>query len=112
MCIGRSDLGKYFGMDIGGTLAKVVYLEKHHPVESEKCTDANPKRSRSPSLEVVRGEMNKFVNENEHFGQTGVRDVRLHMHLKEFEGVRLPNCCAVSSFDPIVWNADVPFHPI
>nr|CCA23145.1 pantothenate kinase putative [Albugo laibachii Nc14] len=82
----QSDLGKYFGMDIGGTLAKIVYLEKHHTVEADKCIEANPKRSRSPSLEVVRSEMNKFVNENEHFGQSGVRDVRLHMHLKEFEG--------------------------
>lgn len=77
-----SDLGHCFGLDIGGTLAKIVYFEK-------RCGHAhdNRKRPRSQSHELAAGEMNRFVRENECFGQTGVQDVRLRVHSKTLDGV-------------------------
>ncbi|DAZ99215.1 TPA: hypothetical protein N0F65_008082 [Lagenidium giganteum] len=77
----HSDLGHCFGLDIGGTLAKIVYFEK------QESTSDNRKRPRSASHEIAAGEMTKFVLENECFGQTGVQDVRLRVHLKTLEGV-------------------------
>ncbi|KAF4315869.1 hypothetical protein BBO99_00007248 [Phytophthora kernoviae] len=76
-----SDLGTCFGLDIGGTLAKIVYFERH-----ENAND-NRKRPRSASHDVAAGEMNKFLRENHSFGSTGVQDVRLRIHSKTLNGV-------------------------
>ncbi|KAG7395019.1 hypothetical protein PHYBOEH_004384 [Phytophthora boehmeriae] len=74
-----SDLGNCFGLDIGGTLAKIVYFERHG--------NDNRKRPRSASHDVAAGEMNKFLRENHSFGSTGVQDVRLRIHSKALNGV-------------------------
>ncbi|CEG43576.1 pantothenate kinase [Plasmopara halstedii] len=76
-----SDLGTSFGLDIGGTLAKIVYFERH-----EVSTDVR-KRPRSASLDIAAGEMNKFLREHESFGGTGVQDVRLRIQSKTLHGV-------------------------
>ncbi|KAK1944590.1 Pantothenate kinase 3 [Phytophthora citrophthora] len=77
----RSDLGASFGLDIGGTLAKIVYFERHDAGNDTR------KRPRSASLDVAAGEMNKFLRENHSFGSTGVQDVRLRIHAKSLNGV-------------------------
>ncbi|OWZ13627.1 Pantothenate kinase [Phytophthora megakarya] len=75
-----SDLGASFGLDIGGTLAKIVYFERHESGDKRK-------RPRSESLDVAAGEMNKFLREHQSFGSTGVQDVRLRIHSKTLNGV-------------------------
>ncbi|KAG6946709.1 hypothetical protein JG688_00015894 [Phytophthora aleatoria] len=76
-----SDLGASFGLDIGGTLAKIVYFERH-----EAGNDTR-KRPRSASLDVAAGEMNEFLREHHSFGSTGVQDVRLRIHSKTLNGI-------------------------
>ncbi|KAE8964838.1 hypothetical protein PF011_g28522 [Phytophthora fragariae] len=77
-----SDLGASFGLDIGGTLGKIVYFERRDAVNND-----TRKRPRSASLDVAAGEMNKFLRENQSFGSTGVQDVRLRIHSKTLNGV-------------------------
>ncbi|CAI5710458.1 unnamed protein product [Hyaloperonospora brassicae] len=74
-----SDLGTSFGLDIGGTLAKIVYFEHHGA--------SNDKRSRSASLDGAAREMNKFLREHLSFGSTGVQDVRLKAYSTILNGV-------------------------
>ncbi|TYZ57306.1 hypothetical protein PybrP1_008020 [[Pythium] brassicae (nom. inval.)] len=76
-----SDLGHCFGLDIGGTLAKIVYFERREAPD-------NRKRPRSLSHDLAAGEMTKFVTENEVFGQSGVQDVRLRVHSKTLQGTK------------------------
>ncbi|CAH0520620.1 unnamed protein product [Peronospora belbahrii] len=76
-----SDLGASFGLDIGGTLAKIVYFERHETGNDKR------KRPRSPSLDVAAGEMNNFLREHQSFGSTGVQDVRLRTYSKTLNGV-------------------------
>ncbi|POM77315.1 Pantothenate kinase, partial [Phytophthora palmivora] len=76
-----SDLGASFGLDIGGTLAKIVYFERHESDNDKR------KRRRSESLDVAAGEMNKFLREHQSFGSTGVQDVRLRIHSKTLNGI-------------------------
>ncbi|EGZ05903.1 hypothetical protein PHYSODRAFT_532657 [Phytophthora sojae] len=76
-----SDLGASFGLDIGGTLAKIVYFERRDVGNDTR------KRPRSASLDVAAGEMNQFLRENQSFGSTGVQDVRLRIHSKTLNGI-------------------------
>ncbi|RLN88562.1 hypothetical protein BBJ28_00001211 [Nothophytophthora sp. Chile5] len=100
-----SDLGACFGLDIGallvpfvcaalmrsvctddcflsagGTLAKIVYFERH------EISNDHRKRPRSASHDVAVDEMNKFLEENQSFGHTGVQDVRLRILSKALNG--------------------------
>ncbi|RLN96098.1 hypothetical protein BBJ28_00010884 [Nothophytophthora sp. Chile5] len=64
----------------GGTLAKIVYFERH------ETSNDHRKRPRSASHDVAVGEMNKFLEENQSFGHTGVQDVRLRILSKALNG--------------------------
>ncbi len=87
-----SDLGHCFGLDIGGTLAKVVYFEKTADnVSSKNGTNTTSARPRSFSHEYAANEMTQFVTQNEKFGKSGVRDVRLRVHSKSLQGVSSRN---------------------
>ncbi|KAJ0407454.1 hypothetical protein P43SY_004995 [Pythium insidiosum] len=103
----HSDLGQCFGLDIGGTLAKIVFFEKRDatPAPNQATPDAavdaaakapsgatralpEPrKRQRALSQEIAAGEVTQFLMENESFGGTGVQDVRLRVHSKALQGV-------------------------
>ncbi|TDH73052.1 uncharacterized protein CCR75_004708 [Bremia lactucae] len=76
-----SDLGTSFGLDIGGTLAKIVYFERH------EATNLTLKRPRSRSLDVAADEMNEFLREHQSFGSTGVQDIRLRIQFKTLNGI-------------------------
>ncbi|TMW68308.1 hypothetical protein Poli38472_005776 [Pythium oligandrum] len=98
----HSDLGQCFGLDIGGTLGKIVFFE--HRESSSTATNPNAsspptttsttgahgehrRRRRAPSLDQAAGEMTKFLHENENIGATGVQDVRLRVYSKALQGV-------------------------
>lgn len=91
----QSDVGQCFGLDIGGTLAKIVFFEKReqsaapasHTNTAPPSTMETRKRPRASSLEVAAGEMTKFIVENELFGTSGVQDVRLRVHSKALKGI-------------------------
>jgi hypothetical protein len=74
-------LGQCFGLDIGGTLAKIVFFE-------QKDAGDQRKRPRSPSHDLAVGEMTQILQQNEALGKTGVHDVRLRVHSKQLGGVR------------------------
>ncbi|KPP63538.1 pantothenate kinase 1-like, partial [Scleropages formosus] len=60
----------WFGMDIGGTLVKLVYFEP-------KDTPAEEEQEEVENLKSIR----KYLTSNVAYGNTGVRDV--HLELKE-----------------------------
>ncbi|OQS00485.1 pantothenate kinase [Thraustotheca clavata] len=69
------DLGHHFGMDVGGTLGKLVYLEK----------DA-----------VELGEVHEYLIENDKYGKSAQRDANMmlqvpggHIHFLRFETTKL-----------------------
>lgn len=81
LAVSSSDLGHCFGLDIGGSLTKIVYFEKR------ESSDQRKRRPRASSYDVAAAEMTSFLLENELFGQTGVQDVRLRVHSKTLQGV-------------------------
>ncbi|CAH1785084.1 unnamed protein product [Owenia fusiformis] len=58
----------WFGMDIGGTLAKLVYFEPLDISTEEKETEVD-------TLKTIR----KYLTGNVAYGKTGIRDVHLEM---------------------------------
>lgn len=57
----------WFGMDIGGTLTKLVYFE---PTDGESTDEEEEE-----TLQTIR----HYLTRNEHYGKTGIRDVFLEM---------------------------------
>ncbi|KAK2141020.1 hypothetical protein LSH36_1181g00002 [Paralvinella palmiformis] len=67
----------WFGMDIGGTLTKLIYFEpKDISVEEEE--------QERESLKQIR----KYLTSNVAYGKTGVRDEHLELKNREFGGRR------------------------
>jgi len=58
----------WFGMDIGGTLTKLIYFE---PDDSS----ANAEQEAEKTLHRIR----KYLTNNEAYGKTGIRDKHLEM---------------------------------
>ena len=58
----------WFGMDIGGTLTKLIYFE---PEDSGPNTEQEAEQT----LQRIR----KYLTNNEAYGKTGVRDKHLEM---------------------------------
>jgi len=58
----------WFGMDIGGTLTKLIYFE---PDDS----GTNEEQEAEQTLHRIR----KFLTNNEAYGKTGIRDKHLEM---------------------------------
>lgn len=58
----------WFGIDIGGTLTKLVYFEPRDITPDEKNAEAN-------SLRNIR----KFLTKNSSYGNTGLRDIHLQV---------------------------------
>ncbi|GLD94405.1 hypothetical protein PINS_up003016 [Pythium insidiosum] len=85
----HSDLGQCFGLDIGGTLAKIVFFEKRDAAAAQPVSHTQPRTRRrlKRRQEIAAGEVTQFLMENESFGGTGVQDVRLRVHSKALQGV-------------------------
>lgn len=58
----------WFGMDIGGTLAKLVYFEPKNIVRSES----------SPEVETLKN-IRRYLTKNSAYGATGHRDIHLQV---------------------------------
>lgn len=58
----------WFGMDIGGTLTKLVYFEP-------KDVTAQEQEEEAESLKTIR----KYLISNKAYGQTGIRDEHLEL---------------------------------
>jgi len=58
----------WFGMDIGGTLTKLIYFE---PEDS----GTNAEQEAEKTLQRIR----KYLTNNEAYGKTGIRDKHLEM---------------------------------
>ncbi|KAL5281411.1 PANK1 family protein [Megaselia abdita] len=67
-CAELNNAMPWFGIDIGGTLTKLVYFEPKDITPDEKNTEAN-------SLRKIR----KFLTKNSSYGNTGLRDTHLQM---------------------------------
>ena len=64
----------WFGMDIGGTLTKLVYFE---PTDGQ-ATD----EEEAETLQIIR----HYLTRNERYGKTGIRDVFLEMRNQSIGG--------------------------
>jgi len=58
----------WFGMDIGGTLTKLIYFEPDD-------TGTNAEQEAEQTLQRIR----KYLTGNEAYGKTGIRDKHLEM---------------------------------
>ncbi|KAK3095406.1 hypothetical protein FSP39_014300 [Pinctada imbricata] len=67
----------WFGMDIGGTLTKLVYFEPKDTTETEE-------RDELETLKVIR----HYLVGNQAYGKTGLRDVHLEMKDQSIGGRR------------------------
>ena len=74
-------MGRCFGADIGGTLAKLVFFE-------QKSTTVFMRRPRSNSHDMAANEMREFLVDATNYGRTGVRESRLKIELERLGGVR------------------------
>nr|CAI5834036.1 unnamed protein product [Callosobruchus analis] len=67
----------WFGMDIGGTLCKLVYFE---PKDLSEC------ESSASEVETLRN-IRRYLTKNSAYGKTGHRDVHLQMDNVKIKGV-------------------------
>lgn len=65
------DVGECFGIDIGGTLAKLIFFEPDFPQATRKET-----------VNII----SKFISSSTTYGQFGRRDAHLAFHLPELGG--------------------------
>lgn len=66
----------WFGMDIGGTLVKLVYFEP---------TDIPPEEEDASSLEIeIIRNIQKYLTDNSVYGETGHRDIHLQVNYFTF----------------------------
>ena len=65
----------WFGMDIGGTLTKLVYFEPKDVTASEQDTEVE-------ALKTIR----KYLVSNTAYGDTGIRDQHLALHQQKLGG--------------------------
>lgn len=64
----------WFGMDIGGTLTKLVYFEP--------CSNEETDEEEVETLKTIR----HYLTRNEKYGRTGIRDVFLEMKNQSIGG--------------------------
>jgi type II pantothenate kinase len=78
------DLGGFFGMDIGGTLAKLVFFlpDKELATKMLKQQPAAQWRSKLASVHQLAG----FILDNDRYGATGVRDSHLSIDVPDLGG--------------------------
>ncbi|OQS07065.1 pantothenate kinase [Thraustotheca clavata] len=62
-----SDMGRSFGLDIGGTLSKIVFFEQ----------SSSSQRPRANSHVLAAQQVSAFVKASDSYGSSGVRDTRL-----------------------------------
>ena len=65
----------WFGMDIGGTLTKLIYFEPDDIMELEEQTEKK-------TLQTIH----KYLIGNIAYGNTGIRDAHLEMSLQQIGG--------------------------
>lgn len=68
----------WFGMDIGGTLCKLVYFEPKDVTEDEAEAE----------IETLRN-IRKYLTKNSAYGNTGHRDMHLQVSATDFKRQRL-----------------------
>lgn len=68
----------WFGMDIGGTLAKLVYFEPK---------DITPDEANS-EIETLKN-IRRYLTKNSAYGKTGHRDMHLQVRLSTLYGQQL-----------------------
>lgn len=78
----------WFGMDIGGSLCKLVYFEPKEILRGESATE----------LETIRN-IRRYLTKNSAYGKTGHRDMHLQMENVKIRGImgtlhfiRFPTC--------------------
>ncbi|KAL3863289.1 hypothetical protein ACJMK2_005054 [Sinanodonta woodiana] len=84
----------WFGMDIGGTLTKLVYFQPRDNVQDEA--------EEADSLKIIR----KYLTGNTAYGKTGIRDVHLEMSNQQIRDrtgslhfIRFPTCSMMGFID-------------
>ena len=77
----------WFGMDIGGTLTKLIYFE---PSDAEETLDGDARGFRdqpisSEDVEVLR-RIHRYLTGNVAYGSHGIRDKHLELPVPKFGG--------------------------
>ena len=67
----------WFGMDIGGTLTKLIYFEPKDITKQEQAQEAE-------TLKTIR----KYLTNNKAYGNTGIRDEHLELPDQQLGGRR------------------------
>lgn len=83
------DLGGFFGVDIGGTLAKVVFFLPDKELVTRMLVRLAPQRSRQAEWHAKLHSVHQlagFILSNDRYGATGVRDVELALDLPDLGG--------------------------
>jgi hypothetical protein len=83
------DLGGFFGVDIGGTLAKVVFFLPDKELVTRMLVSLAPHRSRQAEWHAKLHSVHQlagFILSNDRYGATGVRDVELAIDLPSLGG--------------------------
>jgi hypothetical protein len=81
------DIGGFFGIDIGGSLTKLVFFMPDDDVVSRLLGQV-PEKQRKPWHQRFAAvtEVSKFILSRIVYGKTGVRDARLSFHLPDLGG--------------------------
>lgn len=87
----QSDMGRCFGVDIGGTLAKLVYFEQNRNTTFMR-------RPRSSSYDLASDELRNFIIQRTQYGRTGIRETNLSFSCPILGGVRIYCSCTIFSF--------------
>jgi hypothetical protein len=81
------DIGGFFGMDIGGSLTKLVFFMPDEDLVV-RVINRVPEKQRAlwhKRFAAVKA-VSKFIMSREAYGKTGVRDARLSFHLPDLGG--------------------------
>lgn len=73
------DVGACFGVDIGGTLTKLVFFSPKQPLANKTRHQLADGRERTESLqaEAAIAAIQSFISQSDTYGDTGVRDCHL-----------------------------------
>jgi hypothetical protein len=81
------DVGGFFGVDIGGSLTKLVFFMPDADMEPRVLRKAAPSDAASWHAKLASiKKIHAFVMSTDTYGRTGVRDSRLAFHMPEFGG--------------------------
>jgi type II pantothenate kinase len=78
------DMGNFFGIDIGGSLTKLVFFQPDDALV-QKMLLKSPDNIRLMKFEAIKG-LGNFILSSTVYGQTGIRDDMLSFHISELGG--------------------------